>query len=41
MDFPIHIDIISIGLPIVINYDVILSLKVLLILANCVDPDEM
>ena len=31
MDFLIHIDTIRIGLPIVINYDVFLFLKVVLI----------
>ena len=50
MDFPIHIDTISMGLPIMyikgqrqsfLNYDVFLSLKVVLILAKCEDPDEM
>ena len=51
MDFPIHIDTISIGLPIVffnvpqvrifLNYDIFLSLKIVLILANSVDTDEM
>ena len=46
MDFPIHIDSIRIGLKgvtgrIFLNYDVNLSLTVVLILANSVDPDEM
>ena len=50
MDYPIYIDTISIGLPIVKfkgsqvdfqNYDVTLSLRVVLILANSADPDEM
>ena len=50
MDFPILIDTISMGLPIVyfkglqvefLNYDAFLSLKVVLILANSADPDEM
>ena len=50
MDFPIHIDTISMGLPIVyfkgsqvdfLNYDVFLSLKIILIFANSADPDEM
>ena len=41
MDFLIHIDTISMGLPIVINYDVFLFPKVVLILANSVDPNEM
>ena len=50
MDFPIHIDIISMELPTVyfkglqvalFYYDVVLFLKVVLILANCADPDEM
>ena len=50
MDFPILIDTISMGLPIVyfkgsqeefLNYDVFMSLKVVLILANSTDPDEM
>ena len=48
MDFPIHIDTISMGLPIVHFkgsqvefYNAILSLKVILILANSADPDEM
>ena len=45
-----HIDTISMGLPIVyfkghmynfLNYDVFLSLKVVLILANSADSDEM
>ena len=48
--FPIHIDTISMGPPImhlkrlyvnVLYYDVHLSLKVVLNLANSVDPDEM
>ena len=50
MDFPIHIDTISIGLPILyfkssqvkfLNYDFFLSLKVVSILANSGYPDEM
>ena len=50
MDFPINIDTISMGLPIlyfkgpeveVLNYDVFLSLKVVFILANSADPEEM
>ena len=50
MDFPIHIDTISFGLPIAqyeghrwyfTNYDVFTSLKVVLVLANGADPDEM
>ena len=50
MDFPIHNDTISMELPIVYfkgsqveisNYDVLLSLKIVLILANSADPDEM
>ena len=55
MDFPIHIDTISMGLPIVYlkgsqvdcsklhlyDVQVFLSLKVVLILANSADPDEM
>ena len=51
MDFPIHIDTISKGLSIgyfqgvtgiiVLNLDVFLSLKVVLISANSVDPDDM
>ena len=51
MDFPIHIDTTSMGVPIVyfkgsqakyyLNFDVFLSLKVFLILANRIDPDEM
>ena len=50
MDFPIHTDTISIGLPIVylkgsrwnfLNYDVLLSLKIVLISANSEDLDEM
>ena len=50
MDFLIHIDTISMGLSILhlkrlqvnfLNYDVFLSLKVVLILANSADPDEM
>ena len=49
MDFPLHIDTIRMGLPIVyfngskvkfLNYDVFLSLKVVLILANSADPNE-
>ena len=47
MDFPIHIDTISMGLPIVyfkgskvklLIYDVSLSMKVVLILANSAEP---
>ena len=50
MDLPKRTDTISVGLPIlyfkgaqvkVLNYDVFLSLKVVLILANSADPDEM
>ena len=50
MDFPTHIDTMSIGLPIVyfkgsgynfLYKGVFLSLKVVLILANSADPDEM
>ena len=50
IDFPIHIDTICMGLPIVyfkgsqvefLMYDVFCSLKVVLIIANSVDPDEM
>ena len=50
MDFPKHIDTISMGLSIVYNkghmynyliYDEFLSLKGVLIIANSVDPDEM
>ena len=47
MDFPIHIDTICMGSnPFKMSqnflyYDVFLSLKVVLILANCADPDEM
>ena len=50
MDFPIHIDTICMGLPIVylkgsqvefLNYDVFLSLKVILTFANSADQDEM
>ena len=49
MDFPIHIDTISMGLPMVyfkgskveLNYEVFLSLKDVLFLANSADPDEM
>ena len=50
VDFPIHRDTIRLGLPIIslkwslvifLNYDVFLSLKVGLMLANSVDPDEM
>ena len=49
-DFPIHIDTIIMALPIVyfkvsqvefLNYDVFLSLKDGLILANSADPNEM
>ena len=44
--FSIHIDTISVELPILYfkgshNYDVLLSLKVVLILANSADSDEM
>ena len=52
MNFPIHIDTTSMELPIVyfkgsqiefskLLYDVFLSLKVVLIIANSVDSDEM
>ena len=56
MDSPIHIDTISMALPIVplkgsqmegsqvlnlLNYDALLSMKVVLIIANREDPDEM
>ena len=47
MDFPIHIETISVRLPIVyfkgnfLNYDIFLPLKVVLIISNSVDPDEM
>ena len=44
MDFPIHIDAISIKLPIVYfkgSQVVFLCLKVILILAKSADPDEM
>ena len=50
MDFAIHIDTIIMGLPIVyfkgshvefLNYDLFPSLKVVLILANSTDPDEL
>ena len=46
MDFPIHIDTISMELPILYFYGsqvevYKLPLKVVLILANCTDPDEM
>ena len=45
MDFDTHIDTISMGPHIVyfnfLNYQVSLSLKVVLILANSADPDEM
>ena len=49
IDFPIHIDTIKMRLTIVffkglqvdfLNYDVFLSLKFVLILANSVDPDK-
>ena len=48
MDFNIHIDTISMGLPIIhfkgsqnfLNYDIFLSLKFVLALANSADPDE-
>ena len=49
MEFPIHIHKISMGLPILylkksqemfLNYGVILSLNVVLILANSTDPDQ-
>ena len=47
---PIHIDTLSIGLPIVhfkesqvffLKFDALLSLRIVLIIANNVDPDEM
>ena len=50
MDFPIHIDTISMGQPILhfkrsqvesLNFEVFLSLKVVLILANSADPYEI
>ena len=43
MDFPIHIDTIIMGLPIVYSktYDVFLSLKVVLIWVKSANPDEM
>ena len=50
MDFPIHSDTLSMGLPIVhfkgsqvefSIFDVLLSLKVVLILANSAEADEM
>ena len=50
MDFPIHIDSMIMGLPIVYvkgsqfffqNFDVFLFLKLVLILANSADSDEM
>ena len=50
MDYPIHIDTISMGLFILcfkghrstfLNYDAFMSLKFIFILANCADPDEM
>ena len=50
MDFPIHIDTISMGLPILyfkesqvknLNFNIYLSLKVFFIFANSADPDEM
>ena len=50
MDFPVHIDTVSMGLPIMyfkrsqvefLIYDVFLSLKVVFILVNSSDPDEM
>ena len=45
MDFPIHIVTISISFKAYrskcLNYDVFLSLKIVFILANSVDPDEM
>ena len=50
MDFPIHTDIISMGLPLCtlsghrkkfLNVNVFLSLKIVLISANSVDSDEM
>ena len=49
MDFPIHIDTISMGLPtlyfkgshVVISKLRCISMKVFLILANSADPDEM
>ena len=45
MDFPIHIDTISMALPgvtdNVLNYSSFLSLKVVLNFADSADPDEM
>ena len=50
MDFPIQIDTLNMGLSIVflrggrlnsINYDIFMSLNVVLILSNTTDPDEM
>ena len=53
MDFSVHIDTLSMGVPIVyfmgsqielkncLNYDVFVSLKVVFILANSEDPIEM
>ena len=49
MDFPIHIDTTSMGLPIVyfkgahfeFSKNLLLSLKIVLILGNSADPDEM
>ena len=46
MDFPMHIDTISMGPPIMfgrkfLNNDVFMFLKVVLILENSADPDEM
>ena len=45
MDVPIHIDTISMGLFILyfkfLNYDVFLSLKIDLILANSANPDKI
>ena len=50
VDFPIHIDKINMGLPIVFfkgsqvkfsKCDVFLSVRVVLILANSADPDQM
>ena len=50
MDFPIHSDTICLGLPVVyfkrsqvefLNFQVFLSLKVVLVLASSADSDEM
>ena len=46
MEFPIHIDTLSMELPIahfrgLLDNDVFLSLKDVLILTNSADPDEM